>query len=196
MNITGYQAYKYYLAVKLHFTQEKFDVFVNPKVKATESSYHNRNDKLIFEKLARVFKNPKDLVSYYVANLLYDNDSFLYNYQESHEMYKIFKYRKDSLTYVFKQDLQVIEDNLTDNLCDCLLNLYLCKKITVETVVIFNEIHHFLDDLSESQRVMFQKDLLKIKKAKGFVKHNSASVLKVYTAWADKNILKKVSNTH
>jgi hypothetical protein len=46
----GFKAYRYYLAIKLHFTTDKFNVFENRgNVKGTREAFNARNDRYIFE---------------------------------------------------------------------------------------------------------------------------------------------------
>ncbi len=59
----GFKAYKYYMAIKLHFTKDGFDVFKNRgNVKGTREAFNARNDSYLFEKLARKFPVDKDLI--------------------------------------------------------------------------------------------------------------------------------------
>ena len=51
--MNGYQAYKYFMAVKLHFTTEKYDLFEKRgRVSGTQATFEKRNDRGLFEKLA------------------------------------------------------------------------------------------------------------------------------------------------
>jgi hypothetical protein len=51
---TGFDAYKIYTAIKLHFDSDSYDYFkYNGSIRATENSFHKRNDVYFFEKLAR-----------------------------------------------------------------------------------------------------------------------------------------------
>ena len=43
----GFKAYRYYLAIKLHFTTDKFNVFENRgNVRGTREAFNVRNDKI------------------------------------------------------------------------------------------------------------------------------------------------------
>jgi hypothetical protein len=67
----GFKAFKYYIAIKLHFTKDSFDVFKNRgSVKGTREAFNARNDRYVFEKLARKFPVDKELIQYYVANFV------------------------------------------------------------------------------------------------------------------------------
>ena len=50
--MTGFKAFRYYVALKLHFTKDKFNVFENRgNVKGSYQAFDARNDKFLFEKL-------------------------------------------------------------------------------------------------------------------------------------------------
>ena len=80
----GFKAYKYYIAIKLHFTKDNFDVFKNRgNVKGTRDAFNARNDRYMFEKLARKYPVDRDLIQFYVANFAYGNDAAVYSFEEA-----------------------------------------------------------------------------------------------------------------
>jgi hypothetical protein len=65
----GFKAYRYYLAIKLHFTSDKFNVFENRgNVKGTREAFTARNDRYIFEKLANKYNDDREIIQFFVAN--------------------------------------------------------------------------------------------------------------------------------
>lgn len=51
--MTGFEVYKMYLALKQHFTKEKYDFYkYNGKVRANEKSFEESSDRYFFKKLA------------------------------------------------------------------------------------------------------------------------------------------------
>ena len=53
----GYEVYKIYLALKLHFTKDNYNFFTfNGKSRASLSSFEKRNDRYFFKKLGKKFK--------------------------------------------------------------------------------------------------------------------------------------------
>ena len=101
----GYDSYQLYLGIKLHFYSEDYDfVKYNGKVKADINSFLKRKDKFQFGKL---FKNHKEeLKDFFIANLSVKDQwaGDLLN-EDAIRVYKDWKKRKQSLTYVF--DTQV-----------------------------------------------------------------------------------------
>ena len=84
----GFKAYRYYLAIKLHFTTDKFDVFQNRgNVKGTREAFNARNDRYIFEKLANKFDQDKDIIQFFVSNFAYGNGAAIYDGKEADDSY-------------------------------------------------------------------------------------------------------------
>lgn len=146
--MTPFEAYKLYTAIKNHFTSPSYDYFkYNGKVKATEHSFEVRPDKYMFYKLSKR-DNPLD---YLVANLS-DNPKVWVGelFDKEHEQ-KCVEYmkRKQSLAYIFKEDLNHLLENFDSNFTvpeghyPHLLNLLLRKKITKETFIIINDCIRF-----------------------------------------------------
>ena len=94
----GFKAYRYYLALKLHFTSEKFNVFENRgNVKGSREAFEARNDRYIFEKLARKIGNDRDIIQFFVANFAYGNESAIYAGQEADDNLGEWNKRKQSI---------------------------------------------------------------------------------------------------
>lgn len=182
----GFKAFKYYMALKLHFTQPKFDVFVNRgHVKGSYEKFLNRNDHMIFERLGRQF-NDRDFIQYVASNFMYGHSDMIYDNTDSMANYKEYLRRKQSITKVFSDDVQVIMDSgaqyeFSGNKIPDVLQLLIAKKITLETVVILNDMDHFVDQMKQSTiALMLGDELLRIEKAKGFVKYVPEKIKPIY----------------
>ena len=61
-------AYRCYLALKNHFTKEKYDYHkYRGKVRATNAAFYKRKDRFWFEKFARQ-KDDKEIEEFFVSN--------------------------------------------------------------------------------------------------------------------------------
>jgi hypothetical protein len=184
----GYKAYKFYLAIKLHFNSEKFDVFFNRgALKYSREKFNSRNDRLIFEKLAKRFSSEKDYIQYIASNFMYGNPDVAYSGTEGDDNYIEYLRRKESMTKIFKGDLDTIITyhekyptesaiNCTNNTLPYIISLYLSNQITLETVRILDDrlsIIHHLKMENQTLYKMFEDLLLIVDKAKGFVKYSS-----------------------
>ena len=192
----GYQAYRYFMAIRLHFTTDKYDVFEkNGRVTGKRETFEKRNDRGLFEKLANKFTKDKDLIQYLVANFAYGNNGVIYS-TDSDEYYDVWIKRKESMRRVFELDLITIQRHLENNkkiyndlysideYSPLLLNLYLGKQITLETMVILNDLENYLD--TWEPLIMLWKDEFRlIRKVKRFVKYNSDVVQSIYSKFKE-----------
>jgi hypothetical protein len=148
--MTGYDAYKMYVALKNHFNSSTYDYFkYNGKTRASVGAYEKRNDKHFFEILAK----HKQCQLFIIANIVEDNPnvwvSQLANEQQAEDNFRQWKKRIESLTYTFTNDLNRLHDTYDDNLIVVegqhphLLKLVVQKQIAIETLVILNDLCGF-----------------------------------------------------
>lgn len=176
----GFKAFKYYTAIKLHFTSPKFNVFVNRgHVRGTYERFAARNDRMLFEKLARQFDD-KEFIQYVAANFMYGNPDVIYDSADAMANYKEFLRRRQSITRIFEDDLHTVVEsgaqyNFSGSKVPDVIQLLLRNKITLETVAILNEIDNIVDQTKQNAQLalMMGDTLLRIEKSKGFVKYDT-----------------------
>ena len=194
--MTGFKAFRYYLALKLHFNNDKYNVFENKgNIKYSYENFNSRNDKHIFEKLARKFDTDKELIQFLVANFAYGHDNMIFAIEEANEYYLEWQKRKQSITRVFKDDLNTIElesqknvlsldqiINFTLNEYPSIIKLYLGKKIAIESVSILNDLLDFIPKWKQNQSGMLilESDIRRIEKIKGFVKYEQERIKPIF----------------
>ena len=101
-----FDAYRYYQSIKLHFESDSYDApRYNYKTSAKPQSFWKRRDKYHFAKLAKRFKEPMELIEYYVANFVNSDKTWIGDMLESDEAYKNHVRRSQSIGYTLKQDL-------------------------------------------------------------------------------------------
>lgn len=182
----GYKAYKYYLAIKLHFGSDKFNVFSNHgAVKYPRTKFDTRNDKYIFERLARKFATDREYIRFLASNFMYGNHDVVYSGSEANDNYLEYIRRKESMTKIFKDDVETILNfiqtetdkiNFTLNQLPFIISLYLSNKITLESLRIIDdrlEIIHNLKMENQTLYGMFEDSLRIVDKSRGFVKYDS-----------------------
>lgn len=185
--MTGFRAFRYYIALKLHFNKQSFNVFQNRgNIKGSYAAFESRNDKYLFEKLAKKFVSDKDLIQFLVANLAYGNDNIVYALEEAEEYYIQWMKRKQSITKSFFDDLNTIQFeaeknnynldqiiNFTLNTYPVIIKLYLGKKISMESINILNDFIPMVQKWKQEPSMMvIENDILRIEKLKGFVKYD------------------------
>lgn len=139
--MSPFDVYTDYLALKQHFTTG-YDYFkYNGKIRANRDSFELRNDKYSFVKLSK----QSDPHNYLLANLIEDPQKWigLIVSPEGYNVYTQWKKRKESLSYIFKQELQTVEKDdfkVHDGQHPMLIQKYMQGEISIETFIILCEV--------------------------------------------------------
>ena len=153
-------AYRCYLAMKNHFTKEKYDyIKYRGKVKATNEAFYKRKDRFWFEKFARQ-KNDKEIEEFFVANFTScsDPESLWIGemIKDGESRYQDWQKKVQSLSYVFKEDSEkLFADNKVDDVFDCskghpiVLKKFLGGNISLESLVIYDIIFGYGKDFDK-----------------------------------------------
>ena len=180
-HFSGYGAYLLFLALRTHFTKVKYDFFeMNGKLRANKESYEKRRDKMFFMKLAKLY-NAEELKYFFVANFL-DDRHYITDMlsEEAHGAYYEFEKRRQSLSYVFKNDIEKLFENgchsafkSDDGDYPLLVGMVLSRDVSLDSAVILND---FVPYVSKFDKYMdddciWQKISRKIKKYKPFLKY-------------------------
>ena len=197
----GFKAYRYYLAIKLHFTTDRFNVFENRgNVRGTREAFNARNDRYIFEKLAQKHSDDKEIIQFFVSNFAYGNDQAIYAGQEAEDNYLQWQKRKQSMTKIFVDDLATLITHIelnklkptaifqfTENEYPVALKLFVGGKIAIETLNIIDDMTGMLDDwvIHPSVRYIWEDEMRRIKKLTGFVKYDKIKVGKIFSHFKD-----------
>lgn len=196
--IDGYKVYKFYLALKLHFTKPEFNVFVNSSVRASRDSFEKRNDRGLFYSIGKKHNEDKSVVQYIVANMAYGNTQFVYDQELAARNYNEWVKRKQSISKVFSDDLATIRDylesnnfplsslfNFTNNENPSIIYLYVGGRITIETFSILNDLEGLFTkwkgDSSNDLYSMLAGELIKVDKISKFVKYDKDRINKIYS---------------
>jgi hypothetical protein len=149
---SGYAAFTMYNSLKLHFTSNSYDYFkYHGKTNVSTATFLKRKDKYTFYKLSRKF-SVEDLRDFYVANFL-EGDKWVGDMaKDGDEVYKKWQKTQQSLTYTFENDIIYLfnnsgspEENLEvrPNSFPVLMHLVQLKQVSLETLVILNDILNF-----------------------------------------------------
>jgi len=192
----GFKAYRYYLALKLHFTTDKFDVFQNRgNVRGTREAFNARNDRYIFEKLALKHSDDKDIIQFFVANFAYGRDTAIYAGQEAEDNYMQWLKRKQSITKIFVDDLATILTHIevnklkysaifefTQNEYPVALSLFIGGKISIESLRIIDDFTDILDKwrIHPTIRYIWDDEIRRITKLTGFVKYDKIKLSTIF----------------
>lgn len=157
--MNGFEVYKLYLAIKLHFTSDSYNYFTfNGKTRTTLQSFEKRRDKYFFKKLATKF-NQDELIQYFVAHFVQNGDTWIGDISkiENASIYLNWLKKIQSMSFVFSADLDVLlRDNSFEDLFKIttthppIIKKYLSNSINLETLVILNQLLNFIKDFDKS----------------------------------------------
>jgi len=107
--MTGFEAYRAYQGIRMHFTSESYDYFkYNRKTRCSVESFDIRRDKIFFHKLSRTHKEINKL-EYFLAASFFSNQKIWVKDLFTDEIFENYVYRKkikESLEYSVKENLE------------------------------------------------------------------------------------------
>jgi hypothetical protein len=152
--MNGYDVFRVYQAVRLHFSNEKYDYFkYNGKTKTNEFSFNSRKDKYLFHKLAKMYD--EDDVMYFIAvNFMVSGNVWIRDLltEQAKENYTNWLKAQQSLYYSYKEDLEKLTEHNFAEIIKCnggqnpeLLNLLYQTQISTETFLIIDEFLNLIE---------------------------------------------------
>ena len=103
MNVDAYKVYRYYLALRLHFTTDQYDVVKQSgRVKASKQAFYKRKDLPAIRKVAETYSD-HEVVNFLVANFVSgDRWGGVFD-TDAKQRYTQWKKRLESITYTCLQ---------------------------------------------------------------------------------------------
>tara|TARA_R100001594_G_scaffold37254_2_gene67339 strand:+ start:1294 stop:1890 length:597 start_codon:yes stop_codon:yes gene_type:complete len=185
-----FECYKTYLAMKNHFTKDKYDYHKYcGRSRASLQSFYKRKDRYFFEKMSRAHPD-KEIEDYFVANFASCKDPETLwigeIIKEGDSNFTQWKKKVQSLSYIFKEDVDVLFDRKLDDVFDCsqghphILKSYLGGYTTLETLVICDRILGYVKNFdSKLNDPVWQTVSRRIKKYSPFLNINVPQYKKV-----------------
>jgi len=184
----AFQVYKYYLALKLHFTTDKYDVIKQRgKVRASRQAFAKRNDLFSINKIAKNYSD-EEVANFLIANFVSgDRWGGIFD-AEARETYLAWKKRIEGLTYTFSKDLDnILLEMETNNIVfeqlfsvskdshPYIIKAYLRKTITIETLVILDHLLNLVEKYDDevNDTIVYPDISRLVKKYKPFLKFES-----------------------
>jgi hypothetical protein len=167
-----FEAYRYYQSLKLHFENESYNApKYNYKTSAKPQTFWKRKDKYFFAKVGRMFDTPPELINYYAAHFVADNN-WVGDMLSDEQVYRDWQKRTESMGYNFQQDLEKVNVESFDQLFDLgnqypkVVEAYLSNDINIESVAILNKLTSFMSraDKTVSDPILWPDVSRKIRK--------------------------------
>ena len=202
-NDKALNAYRMYLAAKLHFTTDKYDITeFHAKVRVSRKSFDERNQHALYEKFADKFDTKLEMAQYLIANFAYGgygSTDIVYGSAEADANYKEWRRRKESLTQTFKNDLskirlewetnniQPFSDNMVVQFPNVphLFQMYIGKHVTLETLVILDRMNPYLESWKTNIGQLFKDEVRVLIKSKPFVRFDENKMKPIYTKFIE-----------
>jgi len=186
----GFDVYKVYLGVKLHFTTKTYDyIKYGGKVNATLDSFTKRKDRYFFHKLSTKY-GQDNILDFFVANFLADSKRWVGNLLENdgRDVYLDYRKRKEAFTYHFRNDCVLVRDDFSarglsfdngflaiDGQHPRLLRLLIQKKLAIQTAVVFDHFLSFVKNwnVEIKEKFVWPEIASKVTRVKPFINFNA-----------------------
>ena len=152
--MNGYETYKIYQALRLHFTTDYDAVKYNFKTAVKVDTFEKRKDRYFFEKLSRNYSR-EELIQYFAANLIHNTNMWIGEFNDN----RLNEYisRKEKLTYLVTEDMKKMSDKgyTFNDLCSLfdnktwnpLIEALRSDEIHIETVAVIDILVNFLNQV-------------------------------------------------
>ena len=189
--MNGFEVYKIYLAIKLHFTSknQSYDFHKhNGRTTAKLETFTKRRDRYFFHKLSKSYSD-KSIVDYFLSNFVSNTNIWVGDIigKTGDETYKQWSKKLEALHYYYEQDIDYIIERMTtkdikfNNLFlsvggqhPPIVKMFLSKKINFETLIILDDILKFTKKLNKNitEKVLWPKLFDRMIRYKPFLSYN------------------------
>ena len=185
--MNGFEVYKIYLAIKLHFTSknQSYDFHKhNGRTTARLETFTKRRDRYFFHKLSKSY-NDSSIVNYFLSNFVSNTNLWVGDIigKTGDDHYKEWSKKLEALHYYYEQDIDYILERKIefDDIFTSknghhppILKMFLARRINFETLIILDDILSFSKRLNKniSEKVLWPKVYDRMIRYKPFLKYN------------------------
>ena len=185
--MNGFEVYKIYLAIKLHFTSknQSYDFHKhNGRTTARLETFTKRRDRYFFHKLSKSY-NDSSIVNYFLSNFVSNTNLWVGDIigKTGDDHYKEWSKKLEALHYYYEQDIDYIlerkiefDDIFTskNGQHPPILKMFLARRINFETLIILDDILSFSKRLNKniSEKVLWPKMYDRMIRYKPFLSYN------------------------
>ena len=189
--MNGFEVYKIYLAIKLHFTSksQSYDFHKhNGRTTARLATFTKRRDRYFFHKLSKSYNN-NTIVDNFVSNFVSNTNLWVGDIigKTGDDHYKQWSKKIEALHYYYEQDIDYIIERMiakdikfndlflsTGGQHPPIVKMFLSKKINFETLVILDDILKFTKKLNKdiTEKVLWPKLFDRMIRYKPFLSYN------------------------
>lgn len=155
LKVSPFEAYCTFVALKSHFNSDYDYIKYNGKIRtATQKSFDHRNDKFQFNKVAKHGDATNFMLANFVDNTVTWGGDLVTDKADS--VYLNWLKRQQAITYIFTEDCNKLLTNFNENFIvkngqrPHALKLYLQNQISIETLIILNDVCNFFPHWNKS----------------------------------------------
>lgn len=189
--MNSYEAYSTYLALRTHFSTERYDYFANNgKIKSSVAAFEKRKDKWMFARLGQLYTESdyRDLI---ISNTIkhFPTNVYTHMLMQNEAKQTMLEYQKvhQSISYIFDQDMDILLSEvkkpddifkIEDGQFPIILQKVFSGEIHRETMIILNNYLNFFPMVSRKVSDTFSWDLAMkfYKKYKPFIKYDDDKI--------------------
>lgn len=206
--MTGFECYKMYISLKLHFSKEHYDFFMyKGKCTAKMGTFSKRNDKSFFYNIVHNYTD-EEILSIFISNFISNPQSWIGEFIEEHciKIYNDWRKVTQSLQYTFIQDMKHLRDYVDYRIMynessidqsnkqrfkdlfkslngfpPHLFNIYKRNDIHIESFILLNEVIPFFNIFDRYTGIIptWKEDKRICKKYKPFLNYNRDCIKKI-----------------
>ncbi len=188
----GFDVFRVYMAVKLHFTTDYNYFDYDGKVNIKLDTFTKRNDRYFFHKLSTKYGKDQ-ILDFFVANFCENDKKWVGNLlqNDGRETYLNYKKIKDNFKYHFRNEFtNIVNDFSTKRisfddgfLCrdgqhPRLLRLLIQRRASFQTIIVLDQVLSFIKNwnIQIKERVVWPKIAHTITKLKPFINYNATEL--------------------
>jgi hypothetical protein len=137
--------YLMYCAMKAHFGKTNYNfIKYGGKSRVPRNSFFKRKDRYFFVKLSKKYKTENEIRNYFIANFMMEQRGYVANFND--ENYKSWQNKQNNFYEIFKNEIKpIIKDfnslfEIKKSEHPKLMKEYLGKRISLESLIILNEL--------------------------------------------------------
>ena len=177
----GFEVYKTYLALKLHFSKDNYNFFTfNGKSRASLQSFEKRKDKYFFKKIGSKY-NEKEIVNFLLSHFIEDDNCWIGNISvNKSKTYTEWNNKIQSMSFVFQNEMDALSDieedfdslfRVKNGQHPIILKEHLAGNVSLESMVILQKLINYIPYFSQkiSEPIVWPEVKKKVVKYEPFI---------------------------
>ena len=143
--------YLMYCALKAHFSKSNYNYFkYEGKTRIKRDSFYKRKDRFFFVRLSKKYTKHEDIQNYLIANFIREPIGYVARF--SNKVYEEWLYKRQNFYTIFTDEMRPLVNEfqplfeIKSSTHPKLLQEYLGKRVSLETLIILNELVSYIDN--------------------------------------------------